>query len=1663
MVIGSFPPLTSVREIREFDGTTDKLTDFLISVESHIAAYNLPIVHGGYVTGDIDIGWIYAMDPDYQAAPNNYKPNFDFGKRFCILLAERFTGAARNWWISKRQRVSDIVPNCWKPAPPGYYISDVPQTSFYDMLVAQFANPLDAEIAISELNRVKWNPVSEHITVLRSRFTALFHRAGIDDWKQRRNYILSVFDDDMRRSVRFPDTEELLWMRAQEYYITEQVLASSRFKNKAPLTRKPASSSTPVQPTDVTCYSCGEKGHYATSCPKKSSAATVAAAATPVKSEAMDQKRPPTCFNCGMPGHTRSECTIKTQTPGGKIAEGNYLARMGMGKRDKKAPAQSHQLDTASDLGNPWAGSPFYTFTTTPKSPPSQFENLVPSNLVWDKTAKQYVDTPSHYYYETRQPAVTTSFNNIGESDLNASDANPLALMKAMASSVPSVPSESISQKAAGPMHTIVKTDDGRPMLTVIDSGTHVAVVPQSVITGCGLTIDRSSDVTLTSTDDMFTDPIGICDDFKFRIGNVLYATRVYVVRKASFQLLLGTEFIWKAGIGLFPRWGAIMFSLPEFQVIKGTCERITADKAPPPLTPLTPSAAVKSESDAVDPLSGIPLESRQFSFFNANQRTVPFLKVSVAPSVISIGERDYLQDAELDGPSEEAISTSIPKDFSPPTLSDTYVRSVIDIYPGAPEWFKDAMVGLIMKYHRAISWHEYDLGCVTHSPHDIKLVPDAVGIRQASRHHLYSLRNAAIIEAKTRPLVDMGIWTPCEFLDWCAQLVIAEKNRICHDFTDLNRFTIRDAYPIVAMSVILRRFAGKGRFSVWDADRGFNQILNTIEAACKAAFEYRGGHWMSKRMLFGLTNAPATFARNMDPTISEVKEQFKRHILDQDIDNYYDDTTISGPSGDWLGHLRATESFLIIAMRHGWKFKASKIRIAYPEIKILGVIVSAHGKRPDPTKVDALLSMKTPENALEVRSFVGLAHWFQEHVKGLAWNITALNKLAVSSADFEWTPAAEREYCWVKNQMRTPFTLALWSAVKTSCLYTDASAHGLGCFLTQLDDDDPRKEVVIAFGSIALTSAQRKYQITRTEALAFIWSLGHFHAYLCARPFLWKTDHRALKFIFDASKSQVPVLARYKLIADEYKFSAIWISGSAMVADAFSRLCVIPADKHMAMTNREMVMADVSSTDVDSRADTADFLYIGADEPDPHEQESPSDEDALRGKLASDIPAFTAQDLEALRVCSHIRQFLTDGTCPDDAKHRNIVTKAAKHYFLHDGTLYKKRRGIIREVCDSFNLRHKALQEAHDGTAHRGIESTLTYLASRYWFPVMDKFVCRYIIQCQRCQRFTRAHPLDFPNYAFTISDIFTHWNIDFAGPFPEDQFGFRYVCVAVEQISRWAEIRCSLTNTAADAANFLYHDIVCRFGIPKSIHSDNGPHFANEVIERLIQILRIRHKFSTPYYPQSNGRVERLIGTLKSMMVKAVEDTDRDEVTGRVNWQPAIYTALYVYRASPHNVTGVSPAYLLYGENISLPFLHIHQPPATPNNQISHKEQVLERLAYIREAIPGLRGSHHRFARTKEGRKVLVRPTRFAVGEKVLMRNPNDGYIGHGSAFASPYIGPYEVRSIGDKGTYRLATIPSDGKRPGLLRNPINWSRLRRYVPEGDDEFFVKENMET
>ena len=74
--------------------------------------------------------------------------------------------------------------------------------------------------------------------------------------------------------------------------------------------------------------------------------------------------------------------------------------------------------------------------------------------------------------------------------------------------------------------------------------------------------------------------------------------------------------------------------------------------------------------------------------------------------------------------------------------------------------------------------------------------------------------------------------------------------------------------------------------------------------------------------------------------------------------------------------------------------------------------------------------------------------------------------------------------------------------------------------------------------------------------------------------------------------------------------------------------------------------------------------------------------------------------------------------------------------------------------------------------------------------------------------------------------------------------------------------------------AAEFIYENVVTRYGCPQSLQSDNGTHFINQIIRALCKILRIKHHLPTPYYPQSNGKIERAVGTVKTMLRRAVQE---------------------------------------------------------------------------------------------------------------------------------------------------------------------------------------------
>ena len=116
---------------------------------------------------------------------------------------------------------------------------------------------------------------------------------------------------------------------------------------------------------------------------------------------------------------------------------------------------------------------------------------------------------------------------------------------------------------------------------------------------------------------------------------------------------------------------------------------------------------------------------------------------------------------------------------------------------------------------------------------------------------------------------------------------------------------------------------------------------------------------------------------------------------------------------------------------------------------------------------------------------------------------------------------------------------------------------------------------------------------------------------------------------------------------------------------------------------------------------------------------------------------------------------------------------------------------------------------------------------------------------------------------------------------------------------MTRWAEAVFTSWITAKDVANFIFDHICYRFGTPLEILSDRGPGFRGDLVGELLDRLRINRRRSTPYYPQCNGLVEKVNGTIIKIISKHLEGK-------KTQWDKHLNAALWAYRTSYKEALG-------------------------------------------------------------------------------------------------------------------------------------------------------------
>ena len=139
----------------------------------------------------------------------------------------------------------------------------------------------------------------------------------------------------------------------------------------------------------------------------------------------------------------------------------------------------------------------------------------------------------------------------------------------------------------------------------------------------------------------------------------------------------------------------------------------------------------------------------------------------------------------------------------------------------------------------------------------------------------------------------------------------------------------------------------------------------------------------------------------------------------------------------------------------------------------------------------------------------------------------------------------------------------------------------------------------------------------------------------------------------------------------------------------------------------------------------------------------------------------------------------------------------------------------------------------------------------------------------------------------------------------------GNRYVLVMVDCFSRWTEEACPLPdNTVLTVGDAFFQHIVCRFGMPMVIHSDQGREFENKIMYELCIMGGSHTTKTTPCHPERDGLVEPFNRTLLMMLAMFAGD-----------WDDLLLVVMMAYRSSVHESTGFSQDRLMFGEECRLP----------------------------------------------------------------------------------------------------------------------------------------------
>ncbi|RDY12186.1 Pol polyprotein, partial [Mucuna pruriens] len=261
-------------------------------------------------------------------------------------------------------------------------------------------------------------------------------------------------------------------------------------------------------------------------------------------------------------------------------------------------------------------------------------------------------------------------------------------------------------------------------------------------------------------------------------------------------------------------------------------------------------------------------------------------------------------------------------------------------------------------------------------------------------------------------------------------------------------------------------------------------------------------------------------------------------------------------------------------------------------------------------------------------------------------------------------------------------------------------------------------------------------------------------------------------------------------------------------------------------------------------------------------------------------------------------------------------------------------------------------------------------------------------------------------PLHNLTSPWPFSMWGLNIIGPIkPKASNKHRFILVVIDYFTKWVEATSYPSVTKNVVVKFIKKDIICRYGLPAHIITDNGTNLNNKMMIELCEQFKIRHHNSTPY-------------------------------------------PLHGYHTSIQISTGATPYSLVYNIE-AIPPIEVEIPSLRVLVEIKLEEvewiqNQLDQLNLIKEKR--LMALCHRQLyqkRIKNAFDKKARPRTFKEGDLVLKKilpNARD----HRGKWMPNYKGPYVMKHALSRGA--LILTDADGRD---LKHPINADSVKLFYP--------------